>query len=278
MGIALLLLALWKIPEWQVSSLANPSLQAKDRFELENEARKTLAQLTGGVLLIIGLVITGRRVRALERNVEIAQEGQITERFTRAIEQLGAVDGHGRKKLEIRLGGIYALERIARDSEKDHWTVMEVLTAYVRENAPWKEEGEEVGQLSEYTLLRTDIQAVLTVLGRRSWRDKEAKEGRVLNLSKTNVRKANLEKAHLEKANLSEAHLENANLSEAHLEKADLSGAHLENAILGQAHLEKANLAGALGLTQEQLDEAVTDEETVLPSYVQTSPRGNPEV
>ncbi len=38
--------------------------------------------------------------------------------------------------LEVRLGGIYALERIARDSPKDHWTIMEVLTAYVRENSP----------------------------------------------------------------------------------------------------------------------------------------------
>ena len=38
--------------------------------------------------------------------------------------------------MAIRLGGIYALERIAKDSEKDHGPIMEVLTAYVRENAP----------------------------------------------------------------------------------------------------------------------------------------------
>jgi hypothetical protein len=36
----------------------------------------------------------------------------------------------------VRLGGIYALERIARDSESDHWAVMEVLTAFVREQPP----------------------------------------------------------------------------------------------------------------------------------------------
>ena len=40
--------------------------------------------------------------------------------------------------MAIRLGGIYALERIARDSEKDHGPIMEVLTAYVREKAPRK--------------------------------------------------------------------------------------------------------------------------------------------
>ena len=60
----------------------------------------------------------------------VSQEGQITDRFTRAIEQLGA------EQLQVRLGGIYALERIARDSPGDHWPIMEVLTAFVRENAP----------------------------------------------------------------------------------------------------------------------------------------------
>ena len=54
-----------------------------------------------------------------------------TDLFTRAIDQLGS------EKLEVRLGGIYALERIARDSEKDHGPIMEVLVAFVRLHAPW---------------------------------------------------------------------------------------------------------------------------------------------
>ena len=33
--------------------------------------------------------------------------------------------------------GIYALERIAKESREDYWPVMEILTAYVREHAPW---------------------------------------------------------------------------------------------------------------------------------------------
>ena len=61
--------------------------------------------------------------------MQVAQEGQITERFTRAIEQLGS------EKMAIRLGGIYALERIANDSDKDYWPIIETLTAYVRERA-----------------------------------------------------------------------------------------------------------------------------------------------
>jgi len=38
----------------------------------------------------------------------------------------------------VRLGGIYALERIANESEQDHWPIMEVLCTYVRNVAPIK--------------------------------------------------------------------------------------------------------------------------------------------
>ena len=38
---------------------------------------------------------------------------------------------------EILVQAKNALERLSRDSQEDHWTIMEVLTAYVRDNAPW---------------------------------------------------------------------------------------------------------------------------------------------
>jgi hypothetical protein len=60
--------------------------------------------------------------------------GQITDRFGKAVGQLGSAE------LDVRLGGIYALERIARDSADDHPQVMEVLTAFVRVHAPLREQ------------------------------------------------------------------------------------------------------------------------------------------
>jgi hypothetical protein len=58
------------------------------------------------------------------------ERAKITDRFANAIGQLGD------DVPEVRLGGIYALERIARDSRRDHGAVVEVLTAYVRTRAP----------------------------------------------------------------------------------------------------------------------------------------------
>jgi len=54
------------------------------------------------------------------RTLELSEQGQVTDRYTKAIEQLGS------DKLDVRIGGIYALERVARDSARDHPTIMEV--------------------------------------------------------------------------------------------------------------------------------------------------------
>jgi hypothetical protein len=51
----------------------------------------------------------------------------VTARYTKAIEQLGS------DRLDVRVGGIYALECIAHDSPRDHLAVLEVLAAFIRE-------------------------------------------------------------------------------------------------------------------------------------------------
>jgi hypothetical protein len=129
--LALLIVAfLWFVPQLQ-GKYFSQNVPAEERPALVNEYRRTWAQIIGGFGLLLGLYFTWRRV-------EISQDQQVTERFTRAIDQLGASDDAGNPRVEIRLGGIYALERIARDSPaRDYSTVMEVLTAYVRENVPW---------------------------------------------------------------------------------------------------------------------------------------------
>ena len=159
-GLVLLSLLWWAViemPRWQVNRLMF-STDEVTRFELENEARRTVWQFMLGFGGLVALFVAWRRVRAMDKTAEAAQKnagaaleqvklverGQITERFTRAIDQLGATGKIGNPALEIRLGGIYALERIARDSVDDHWNVMEVLTAYVRNNSLWREP-EETG-------------------------------------------------------------------------------------------------------------------------------------
>jgi hypothetical protein len=223
-------LALWKVPQWQTS----PALTTPARFEAEDHARATLAQILGGLFLLAGAYFAWKRL-------EVAREGQITERFTRAIDQLGAVDEKGNPKLEIRLGGIYALERIARDSERDHWPIMEILTAYIRKHAPLQE-GED-GKLDYVNAepVTEDIQAILTVIGRRI-RTYGNGEDRPLDLRETNLGGANLNEANLHGADLIRANLRNVKFNKANLQGANLERAHLQCGIFQAANLQRANL------------------------------------
>lgn len=228
---------------------------------------QTLGGLVGGAALATGLYFTAR-------NLQVNREGQITERFTRAIDQLGATENNS-KQLEIRLGGIYALERIARDSEQDHWPIMEVLTAYVRQHSPRKrpeatrEEGaaesEHAGSGSTRSsndsvgrVLDADTQAIITVIRRRT-RSFGRGEPESLDLHYTYLHQANLIAANLMGADLRGATLD------ASLEGANLQGANLWGANLRGAFLTRANLQGATGLTQEQINQAFGDNATVLP-------------
>lgn len=224
-----------------------------------------------------------------EQQLRLTEQGQITERFTRAIDQLGATDETtGTRRLEVRLGGIYALERIANDSpDRDYSTIMEVLTAYVRANAARSEPKPTASEPTnqEPPTPSADIQAILTVLGRRK---KAGQEGDVvLDLSMTDLRGARLEGAHLERAVLLRADLERARLERAHLEGANLRGANLKGAHLEEAHIEGTDLRPYIWwgadditfyetahlplaeefedrLTQKQLEQAHGDEHTRL--------------
>jgi uncharacterized protein YjbI with pentapeptide repeats len=323
--LALLIVAvLWIVPKIQVPQ---EKVTGEKRLALVNEYRRTWAQILGGAALLSGVYFTWR-------TLQVNREGQITERFTRAIDQLGEADDKGAPRLEIRLGGIYALERIAGDSpERDYSTVMEVLTAYVRQNAPLPQSKtmkpstlpitDLINQallnvrerLSEKTMKsstpseeqdaeatspvpRTDIQAILTVLGRTKQRVKNQVpeeldlrqtdlQGTHLlgNLQEADLRGTNLQGANLQGAKPRGAKLQSADLQEANLQEArlkarlrgaDLQQANLQGASLQGANLQRANLRGADlqqvekgTLDQEQINLAYGDERTTLPESLQ---------
>lgn len=184
----------------------------------------------------ISLDTLDSNIKNAQKSLEVIQEGQITERFSRAVNQLGSTDKDGNPAIEIRLGGIYALERIANESKKDYWSIMEILTAYIRKNSSIKDQ-----KVHEQDKVQLDIQAILSVI-KKSNKPEEFIESRGLDLQDTYLCKANLSGALFGGINLQGANLEGANLTEAHLEGADLYGANLTRANLTKAHLERTNL------------------------------------
>jgi len=263
----LTVMALWLVPQWQLAPIhdrlnSESQLSVAERlaldnqvFQAENSARLTLALIIAAGGLLLGLGIAWRRF-------EVSRELRTHERFARAVEQLASDRSDGSPRIEARLGGIYALERLLADSDREYWPVMEVLTAYVRENAPLTtaERSSASGPLRP----TADIQAILAVLGRRKPHAPNA-ERRLLDLRESDLRGANLSGsqlggvtlhgsnldkvdatgANLNHSNLREAHLAGASLTDADLEGASLSRVNLEGARLNKANLKGADLSGA---------------------------------
>jgi hypothetical protein len=245
--LALLLVGVVLLPRLLYPPLSRTELQdvptAKERIELQqaqselqNNARTPLLQGLGGLLLVAGVIATWQQVL-------ISREGQVTERFTRAVDQLGS------QAVDVRTGGIYALERIGRDSAADRATVVEVLTACVRHHAPWPPKASPhdltaSGGSAPVARLQTrapDVHAAMTVLGRAPWRDRSIE----LELNDTDLRSAYLPSADLQGAFLHDVHFEDARLRHAVLRRANLRYAHLQNAWLPEADLEGADLHDA---------------------------------
>jgi hypothetical protein len=265
---------------------------------LQHETRAVVLQSLGGLLLVVGAVATWRQV-------QVSREGQLTERLSHALDQLG------NEQCDIRLGGIYTLERIAKNSSADRAPIAEILTAFVRGHAPWPAglpENPEPhpsqtidGSLPWLRNRAPDVQAAITILGRRpacrdegkidlslvdlrrSWLTGARLSGAQIlqsNLARarmasarldgadlrfTDLRRAVLENVDLRAADLRRAYLAEANLREAHLERADLRGADLREADLRGAHLEGANLYDA-HLYGAQLAGTHTDAATNWPA------------
>jgi len=196
-AVPALYVLLWLLPQWEVAPLRHlQGVSPLSIVEAENHARATWAQIAGGTFLLLGVVFAYWRI-------EVAREGQITDRFSRAIELLGS------EKEVVRLGGIYALERIGNDSQRDYWPVISVLTTFLQTKHPRKDEpGKRADIPPTAPGLPADTLVILGVLARRQ-RARERKGDR-LNLSGTDLRGAFFRDVHFEGAFFADADLDGA--------------------------------------------------------------------
>lgn len=234
------------IARHDVGAVTGPPRAAALRAARDS-AQGRLLVLCAGLFAAGALIYIARHFTLSRRSIELAEQGQVTDRYTKAIEQLGS------DKLDVRVGGIYALERVAGDSARDHPTVMEVLTAFIREHSheQWPPSADEPGADTAGRGTRPDIQAAITVIGRRNPR----RDRRALNLIHANLSAADLAFGNLGNADLTNTILIGTDLVGAKLTRALLAGADIADADLTGADLTFANLANAF-LTSADLTSA----------------------
>lgn len=278
----------WKVlvfPFWLLYKLPELFYQS-DTKTFALDVVKTIITALGLIATFIAGVGLFLNYWSSEKNTQLTQERLVTERFSKAIDQLGSSND------VVILGGIYSLERIAKDSPKDQTTVMEILSSFVRKNSPASEEVFNNYVAKEYPLdqiifskkktltnnrVTIEIQAALTIVGRRNYVNGKIHKD-FIDLTNTNLQGANLSKTNLNEANLFLANLlgadlfgadlrgtnlRGANLFVADLRTSDLRGANLQSSNLKNADLRGANVSRA-DLRRANLVSTLLDEKTDL--------------
>ena len=268
----------WFVPARSAASLAgveDPAARGRledDRLKLQNDVRIGLLQAVAGVAVIAAVVVTWQQLetdrRQLRQQLEVAGQEQAGERFAQALDQLGS------EQLDVRLGGIYGLERVAARApgaaaaaaggayrapegsgepqggapvgssgdppsvfwgSQDRVQVFEILSAYVRTTSHRPPIG-PAGPDATLQIRQPDVNAALTVLARRTVLDGDPP----LDLSGSL-----LSGARLGWARLAGADLRGADVRGTSLQHAELAGVHLEQALLCGTQFQGADLGGA---------------------------------
>jgi uncharacterized protein YjbI with pentapeptide repeats len=214
-----------------------PSAATSGRFSPGN-----LATLLTALAAVAAVFFTGLQVMAIRRQAEIAQQqaelaanSQITSEYTQAVTQLGS------SSQDVRLGGIYALERLAHESPTNQPAIIEMLSAYVRSHTLRAFDPSCVPPSgSPLPPLPSDLAATITVLARR---DRTHDENTQPDFSSScliyDFTGVGLD---WRGANLSQVKLTGANLPPIRLDGADLQGVNLDGAYAFAVSLTKAIL------------------------------------
>ena len=236
------------------------SIMYWDWLSIRESNGSTIRNIILAAVAVIALPLAVWRSKVAELQADTAQRGLLNERYQKGAEMLGS------KVLAVRLGGIYALARLAREHPGDYHTqIMNLLCAFVRNPPEMK---------AHHRKLREDVQEVMTAICSRSDSQIEAEKGEYcpLELSGADLEDLDLITApmniivatsseprtplNLNGANLTGANLKGAFLTCVSLKGAFLTNADLTNAFLGSANLTAAHMRGCKGLTHEEFDDA----------------------
>ena len=235
---------------------------------------RSLALLLAGLVGLLGLFISNRRAKAMEKQAEaqakaVDEQSKAVKEETKSVEEqvktnenktFNDATGYlGNKSASVRLGGIYTLYDLALfNPEKRLKNIIEILSAHVRETTRKDEYKKEYKKKPS-----NEISSLLKLLSdlNKEYPNKEVKSS-PLDLSHTylcgvylrdldfsyaiftssNFANAYLYRPNFAGANLWESNFAGAYLYGSHFEGAYLYGSHFEGAFLGKSHFAGANL------------------------------------
>lgn len=222
---AVLSYRMWRLPGWVLADMSSPG-EVVNRVVAYRSAQSSilaiLVQAVGGLLLLGGLFLTWRQLI-------VGQEAQISERFTRYVEQLA------NERVDVRVGAVHGLERLALDRQAELESVLTLLTAFALERA------RTYVRPNKPHALPHDLQIALAALIRFQARRME----RSGSFRAIQLRGIDLSHAELSGVDFSNFDLRDADFYGAVLDGASVAGANLEGARFDDASMSHVNMVSA---------------------------------
>ncbi len=273
-----------------VTGSAVRALSGGEKAEALNAVRQSVLAAFAGSAALIGLAFTAR-------TYFLSRRGQSTQRFSTAVALLAS------ERLEERIGGIYALEHLMTESDRDHTAIIAILCAFVRTRTVRRDPDNDGGPDEDAPFPEieppADVDAAVTVLARRPTRHEpnrpDLRQATLVGLSvrehdfsaaprltqmfltgadlrRADFRGTDLRRSIVNYADLRYAWLSKANLTDTSVSSANLRGAAFGNAILTRTRLDGSDLRNATGLTAAQLSAAYIDSTSKLPPELAADP------
>ncbi|MEM1218713.1 MAG: pentapeptide repeat-containing protein, partial [Bacteroidota bacterium] len=224
-----------------------------------SEYRSTIIQILGGFAIAATLVFNYRRSAAMEKTVKISEAGQVTDRFAKAIELLG------NDSIESKIGAIYALEKIAKDSYSYHWNIMEILAAFIRSNSPteaYRSNG------VNYDYFKEAVTSALIVIARRNILLDE--KGKKLDISKVSLSGLKIDKGDFTNLNFSfcdiyQVSFQSCNFMDMTFRNCDLSTCRFSGSTF------KNSTFSGVGMRFCRMDKVVYEDVSFLDIFIEST-------
>jgi Pentapeptide repeats (8 copies) len=249
-AFAVIAFVIWYLPKREVRAIRAAGVTDPQKLaELQLSSRTSIIQAIGGFALIATLAVTAYQAREASNtaaeNIRLAERGQVSERLSRSVEQLGATVAGSSAPIpavDVRVGALFALAEIGEQSETDTQPALLIVATYIAGNLPRKPplplEGEACSQQRQANRrrLRRDVQIALEFVLPRleiAWAAKNP-----------NAVSPGLADVDFSDTILPAPYFRNITLSDASFRNSDLSGARFDNAIV-QGDFRGACLQGA---------------------------------
>jgi uncharacterized protein YjbI with pentapeptide repeats len=275
MIITALLLSITILPRyvirWDMGGSSGNPLTPAEFLAARNNARAALLQAvqTSGVLLVvIGAFLTWLQIQDSRNQLSFNRQAELAERYAKSLDHLASSD------VNVRIGSLYTLRSVARESSDEREAVRDILISYVRQHSPMSPPlagvsgaGGSAAQTRTLQLSATaaDVQVALGILGglalnpqgpttllQLSQLDLRGGAYSGLSLRQTDFSGATLIGVYLRNADLdgslfvgtriSNAFLSGADLHGSDFSTADAEGVDLSNAVLRDARFQGADL------------------------------------